>query len=196
MILNSLERLFITSPIRPLIQRYFEARQLLKMGGRISGATALEVGCGPGSGIDLIYQLFDASDVDAFDMDHKMVMRVKRQEWRKNRLLKIWVGNVRNMPVESDRYDAVFNFGVIHHVVNWRAALSEIHRVLKPGGKFYCEEIHSRYITHPIFGKLMKHPQIDRFDDIKLISALKEIGFKINSCRQMADLYIWVVATK
>ena len=194
--LNFLERLFIISPIRPFLQKHLEARQLLKLGGPVPGAKALEVGCGPGGGIDLIYHFFGASSVDAFDVDLEMVALARQRQQRKNRILRMWVGNVRYIPVTSERYDAVFNFGAIHHVENWRAALGEIHRVLKPGGRFYCEEILSRYITHPIIGKLMDHPQEDRFDQRKFIGALQETGFQINSMRQMAELYLWVVATK
>lgn len=68
-------------------------------------------------------------------------------------------------------YDAVVNFGAIHHVVRWRQAIGEIARVLKPGGAFYCAEILSRYITHPLLGRLMDHPQADRFDRPQFILA-------------------------
>jgi len=194
--LNFIERLFIISPIRPFLQKHLEARQLLKLGGPIPGAKALEVGCGPGGGIDLIYHLFGASSVDAFDVDPKMVSLARKRQKKKNRILHMWVGNVRLIPVAFERYDAVFNFGAIHHVENWREALSEIHRVLKPGGRFYCVEILSRYITHPVIGKLMDHPQEDRFDQSQFNVALQETGFQINSTSQMAELYLWVVATK
>ena len=52
--LNLFERMFITSPVRPFLQKHLEAKQLLKMGGPAPGAVALEIGCGPGSGIGLI----------------------------------------------------------------------------------------------------------------------------------------------
>jgi ubiquinone/menaquinone biosynthesis C-methylase UbiE len=87
---------------------------------------------------------------------------------------------VRHIPVAHSHYDAVFNFGAIHHVVDWRASLSEIHRVLKPGGRFYCEEILRRYITHPIIGRLMDHPQQDRFDEPQFIDALQKPAFESN----------------
>ena len=166
------------------------------MGGSIKGARVLEVGCGPGFGIDLLYSRFKVSSVDAFDLDPKMVFRVRQRQNKKNNRPLLWVGNVRHLPVGHSRYDAVFNFGAIHHVVNWRASLGEIHRVLKPGGRFYCEEILSRYITHPLIGRLMDHPQKDRFDEPQFIHALQKAGFRIQSSRQMAELYLWVVATK
>ena len=138
--LNSLDRSFILSPVRAFLrflQDHFETRRLLEMGGPTREARALEVGCGPGFAIDLLYSRFKVSSVDAFDLDPKMVYFVRQRQNQRDQSPRLWVGNVRHIPVSDSRYDAVFNFGAIHHVVNWRAALGEIHRVLKPGGWFY-----------------------------------------------------------
>jgi hypothetical protein len=54
----------------------------------------------------------------------------------------------------------------------------------------------SRHITHPLIGRLMDHPQKNRFDEPQFIDALQNSGFRIESSRQLADLYLWVVATK
>ena len=194
--LGFLERLFILSPVRAFAQKYFEARRLYQIGGDVKGARVLESGCGPGFGIVLLYSRFKASAVDAFDLDEKMILHAHRRQIKKNRRTRLWVGNVRSIPVPSSRYGAVFNFGAIHHVVDWRAALDEIYRVLRPGGKFYCEEILRRYITHPIIGKLMDHPQTDRFDEPEFIHALEKTGFRVEAVQRFADLYLWVVAIK
>jgi ubiquinone/menaquinone biosynthesis C-methylase UbiE len=194
--LNWIERLFILSPLRALLQRHLEARQLLTMGGPLPGAHVLETGCGPGFGIDLLYSQFKVARVDAFDVDPKMIALVHQRQPPGDRRTRLWVGNIRHIPVAGAAYDAVFNFGAIHHVVRWRQALGEIARVLKPGSPFFCEEILSRYITHPLLGRLMDHPQEDRFDTQQLISGLRQNGFRIHAFRQLADLYLWVVAVK
>lgn len=194
--LNLLERLFIVNPVRPLVQRHLEARQLFRMGGPMTGGRALEIGCGAGAGIELIYGLFGAADVDAFDMDFAMVAQARRRRRHKSPGARAWVGNVRRMPIRDAYYDAVFNFGVIHHVVDWRAGLKDVFRVLKPGGRFYCEEILKRYITHPVLGRLMKHPQEDRFDGPAFTAALRRVGFAVRRVRETADLYLWVIADK
>jgi len=194
--LNWIERLFILSPIRALLQCHWEARQLLAMGGPLTGAYVLETGCGPGFGINLLYRRFKAARVDAFDLDPKMIALVRHRQRTVGPRSRLWVGNLRHIPVADASYDAVVNFGAIHHVVRWRQAIGEIVRVLKPGGQFYCEEILSRYITHPLLGRLMDHPQEDRFDTPQFIFALQQNGFRIRSYRQLADLYLWVVAIK
>lgn len=194
--LNWIERLFILSPIRAFLQRHWEARQLLAMGGPLTGAHVLETGCGPGFGIDLLYRRFKAARVDAFDLDPKMIALVRQRQRTGGRRTRLWVGNLRHIPVAEASYDAVVNFGAIHHVVRWRKAIGEIFRVLKPGGAFYCEEILSRYITHPLLGRLMDHPQEDRFDTLQFLFALQQNGFRIRAYRQRANLYLWVVAIK
>lgn len=67
--LNFLERLFILSPFRAFLQNHLETRQLLEKGGPTKRAQALEVGCGPGFAIDLFYNRFNVSNVDAFKQD-------------------------------------------------------------------------------------------------------------------------------
>ena len=37
-------------------------------------------------------------------------------------------------------YDAAVDFAIVHHIQDWRAALAEIARVLRPGGTFYFDE--------------------------------------------------------
>ena len=64
--------------------------------------------------------------------------------------MQLWVGDATAVPVEDESFDAVFDFGIIHHVPHWRAALGEVHRVLKPDGRFYAEEVLGRFVTHPV----------------------------------------------
>ena len=194
--LNIWERLFILNPLRPVVQRHLEARQLFRMGGPLNGGLALEIGCGPGWGIALIDAVFGADEIHAFDLDSDMVRRAGRRNVSRAPTTGLWAGNVRQIPAPAMTYDAVFNFGVIHHVMDWRAALEEVFRVLKPGARFYCEEILGYYITHPVWGRLMVHPQHDRFDGTMFTTALKKVGFMVRRAREMGELYIWVIADK
>ncbi len=54
------------------------------------------------------------------------------------------------MPFETGEFDIVFTNKVTHHIPNWREALAEMMRVIKPGGYF----IYSDLVLPPPLAKL------------------------------------------
>jgi len=50
--------------------------------------------------------------------------------------------DVLNLPYGNASFDAVFGFGVLHHVPDWQSALGEISRVLKARGTYFLEELY------------------------------------------------------
>jgi len=49
-------------------------------------------------------------------------------------------GDATRLPLAAESLDSVLMFGGIHHVNEREALFAEIHRVLKPGGRFYFRE--------------------------------------------------------
>ena len=196
MILNRAEYLLMNNPLRAAIQRRFEARRLLRMGGPMEGGKALEVGCGRGVGIELILELFGAASVDAFDLDPKMVAQARARHSARGDRVRVWVGDAASIAAPDGAYDAVFDFGIIHHVPEWRHAIREAHRVLKPGGVFYAEEVLRRFIVHPISRRLLDHPLHDRFDGVTFGRELEAVGLEPIAIEEMWDLFAWFIARK
>ena len=196
MLLNRVEKALMNNPIRSAFQRHLEAPQLLRMGGRVPGARVLEVGCGRGVGTELILERFGAERVDAFDLDPDMVALARRRLARFGDAVSVSEGDVCDIRAEDARYDAAFDFGIIHHVPNWRAALAEIHRVLKPGGRFYAEEIFERALAHPAMRWLLEHPRDDRFDLGSFCGALEKCGFAVRAQRGVWGIGGFFVAVK
>ncbi len=186
----------MNNPMRPLMHKFFEVRNLLRMGGTRPNAKVLDIGCGNGGGIALLFDSFKVGGADGFDLDPRMVKRAKTRLGRRPESIGLWTGNVGRIPVADHYYDAVFDFGVLHHVVDWQTALMEIHRVLKPGGRFYIEEITRRFIVHPLWRRLLDHPQENRFERQDLVAALEGAGFQIHDSRQFGGLFIWCIADK
>ena len=196
MLMNSVEKAMMNNPIRAALQRHFEMPTLLAMGGRVEGGCVLEVGCGRGVGTELILARSGAERVDAFDLDPEMVALARRRLHRHGDRVRINVGDVEHIEAEDSVYDAVFDFGIIHHVPDWRNALSEIHRVLKPGGRFYAEEVLERFILDPLWRRLLVHPLEDRFNYDCFRQALAETGFQVVESRQLWGQFAWFVADK
>jgi ubiquinone/menaquinone biosynthesis C-methylase UbiE len=194
--LNRVETALMNNPLRAAVQRHFEARRLLAMGGPLGGGTALEVGCGRGVGVELILDLFGAARVDAFDLDPGMVARASRRLAGRGERVRLWTGDVTQIDAPADAYDAVFDFGIIHHVPGWREALREIHRVLKPGGSFYVEEVLQPFLSHSVVRRMLKHPREDRFDAAGFRAGLIEAGLAVRAARGMGGAFAWFVADK
>ena len=195
MLLNPVEFALMNNPIRSWIQRRFEAGRLLRMGGPMRGGLALEIGCGRGRGVEIILRQFAAGRVDAFDLDPRMVLRARRH-FRGSQAVRLWVADCTAIPAPDATYDAVFDFGIIHHVPKWRDALAEVARVLKPGGRFYAEEVLGPFITHPLARRLLDHPQFDRFDAPTFQQAIRYAGLAASPAVTYGQSFAWFVATK
>jgi ubiquinone/menaquinone biosynthesis C-methylase UbiE len=192
MLLNAIEKALMNNPVRAAVQRRFEAQRLLAMGGPVPGAKALEVGCGRGVGTELVLDVFGAQHVDAFDLDPDMVQQASKR--LEGRPVCVRVGDVEHIDAEDGTYDAVFDFAIIHHVPDWRAALREIHRVLRPGGRFYAEEVLDRFIVHPVWRRVLEHPLEDRFDRGTFVRGLEEAGFEVVASKDLFGQFAWFVA--
>jgi len=92
----------------------------------------LEIGCGRGDTTALLHQYFPDAAITATDCDAAQIGLAERR-------LKDWAEEVAQadaaaLPYASDSFDAVFEFNSLHHIADWRQALSELSRVLRPGG--------------------------------------------------------------
>ena len=196
MLLNRFERILVNNPVRPLIQKYFEAPRLLSMGGKVSGGKVLEIGCGVGIGIELILDKFGAELVDAFDLDPKMVDLARHRLKSRGSHVNIWQGDGATIDAKDNTYDAVFAFGVLHHIPKWQDSLKEIRRVLKPGGQFYSEEVLGKFIHNFVVRRVLDHPMKNRFNFKTYCETFEKLGFKIVSSKQMWGWFVWLVAKR
>ena len=50
-------------------------------------------------------------------------------------------GDVSSLEFPDSSFDLVMDFGIVHHVPNWKNALAEVHRTLKVHGEFLFEDL-------------------------------------------------------
>jgi ubiquinone/menaquinone biosynthesis C-methylase UbiE len=108
----------------------------------------------------------------------------------------MYVGDSIDLPFKSDALDALFGFGFLHHVPNWRRALSEIARVLKSGGVYYMEELYPSLYQNVITKHILLHPEHDRFTSKDLRAELDAAGLSLINSFELKKMGILGVAAK
>jgi len=173
--LNHIEKALMNNPIRAFVQRHHEAAMMEKLGGRCEGQKVLEIGCGRGVGTEVIFERFGAQEVHAFDIDPNMIDKAEKRLGRfSSDRLRLFVGDAEKIDADDQSYDAVFDFGIIHHCPNWQKAVSEVARVLRPNGKFFFEEVTTKALNRWFYRTFLDHPRENRFSGEQFIDELEK----------------------
>ena len=189
----------MNNPIRGLIQKRLEAPRLKSLcTGRTD--TILEIGCGQGAGARIIYDLFSPQKYVGIDLDSKMVERARKKEHGLENALFLQ-GDAARLLFVDGTFDLAVDFGIIHHIPNWREALAEIHRTLNAHGELYFEELPvetwERGIGKPL-KRLLEHPYKEMFRQNEFVAELERLGFDVEMYEDsLASLYyFWGRAKK
>lgn len=132
-------------PLRRWIQKYIEFRIFKEMLSRYSinldGKAILDAGCGSGYSTELIINEFKPSRITAFDYMPEQISIARNRDLN----VDFFVGDLTGIDSPDDIFDAVFVFGVLHHIPAWKTALSEVSRVLRPDGVLLVDEPRARF---------------------------------------------------
>jgi ubiquinone/menaquinone biosynthesis C-methylase UbiE len=132
-------RLMHDNPLLPLVRNPYK---LLKAAGLAEGHRVLEVGCGPGFfTIPAARIVGGEGHVYAVDIHPRAIARVN-QKIEKEALKNITTMciNAKNTGLPGESLDLAFLFGLRYVAGGLENVISELHRVLKPGGGLSFEK--------------------------------------------------------
>jgi SAM-dependent methyltransferase len=109
----------------------------------------LEVGCGTGYGASYLLNKA-AGSVIAGDYA-EVGLKLGAANFSKDKLAFIRLDG-EQLPLATDSFDLVISFGVVDHLGNPEAYVSECWRVLRPGGLFICSAT-NRKLIRPFFAR-------------------------------------------
>lgn len=100
------------------------------------GETILDIGCGTGRLTSEIAHRAPASRIVAIDRSQSMLREARA---RFASVASFVHADGTRLPFRDDRFDAVFSTATFHWIKDHDALFSEIHRVLKPGGRLVSQ---------------------------------------------------------
>ncbi len=175
----------VNSAVRGFCLRHYEFRTfrkyLKKNHINLTNKVILDVGCGAGYSLEPIIEEFHPKELFAFDILAEEVKLAKQRGLSAN----LFVGDVTDIKLPSEKFDAVFIFDVLHHVPEWHAALKEINRVLKSGGVLLVQEPHKKGLDNIERFFKIYHPKESRFEWPEFIDGLEESGFRVVERRKI-----------
>jgi malonyl-CoA O-methyltransferase len=113
------------STIDPRIQH---VRAILKFFGDLTDKRVLDVGCGKGRFARVLQQQNPGADIWGLDISGEMLRFVPRG-------IQTQAGSMTELPFADSTFDVVYATESLEHAVEIERAVSEMCRVLKPGGK-------------------------------------------------------------
>ena len=130
------------------------------------GLRVLDFGCGPGTVSVGLAKAVEPGELHGVDMEESQVELARGlAESRQQENAVFHIGDVLDLPFEDGFFDVAHCHSVLTHIPDTHAALTEVKRVLKPGGIIGCREmICESCFTHPDFGVTRK--AWDMFEDL------------------------------
>jgi ubiquinone/menaquinone biosynthesis C-methylase UbiE len=105
-------------------------------------ARVLELGCGPGDlWLENINRIPKGWQITLSDFSPGMLAQSQEKLSILADMIKFKQIDAQSIPYEDDQFDIVIANHFLYHVPDRSKALSEIRRVLKPGGRFYATTI-------------------------------------------------------
>ena len=156
-----------------------------------AGMRVLDCGSGPGNMTMDFAAIIAPGEVTGIDVEPGQVGMAQDKAARRG------VSNVRfqqadvyRLPFDDRTFDAAFSHTVMCHLNDPVAALTEIHRVMKPGGVLGVRDIdwtsltyaakHSEHIARAqsLFGELINRNGGDQYIGPKLLGQFRRAGFR------------------
>lgn len=160
--------------------------------------TALDYGCGSGNlTAQLIGRGIHTVSVDVSDGFLELVRR-SFSDTGLSEVVRVNGSDLSNL--ESDRFDLVVTYSVLHHVPDYLRIVKEMCRVLKPSGVIYIDhEVTQTYYDRPEeYGRFLREAQ-PRANLRRYLALLLDVGGYVHVLRRIVnprykkegDIHVW-----
>lgn len=136
----------------------------------------LEIGAGSGAMAAEILTLFPGIRMTVTDYEDQMLEPARKRLEVFAERAEVRPADATALPFESEAFDAVVSFIMLHHVIKWESALEEACRVLKPGGWLVGYDLLSTWLMRMLHQVESTHHRMIELD--QLIEKIDDLPLK------------------
>lgn len=140
----------------------------------------LDIGCGTGTFVVLLKRQYQAARVIGLDPDPKALRRAENKVRRAGVSVQLDKGFADELAYEPKSFDRVFSSFMFHHLDEQekKKTLTEVRRVLKPGGSFHLLDFTADHGSHGFFDRLVhSHARMKDNTGERLLQLMNHAGF-------------------
>ena len=108
--------------------RIYHVQLILEYFGDLTGKRVLDVGCGKGRFARVLFERHPQASIVGFDLAEAMLQRVPAG-------ISACAGSMTALPFRAEVFDCAYATESLEHAIDIEAAVSEICRMVKPGGR-------------------------------------------------------------
>jgi ubiquinone/menaquinone biosynthesis C-methylase UbiE len=147
--------------------------------GQTLAGDALEIGGGSGAMAEQLLDLHPQLGLTVTDFDPAMVRVAAERLARFGDRAMAAQADATRLPFASESFDHVLAFIMLHHVIDWEAALREAVRVLKPRGTLIGYDLLSTAPARALHLADGSTHRLMRFDELRALTAQLPVGHTI-----------------
>lgn len=168
----------------PPADTWFPLEYAYHLLGDVRGRRVVDFGCG--SGANSVHLALRGAALAGLDISESLI-RLARQRLAANgvgRTARFVVGSAHDLPFESHSVDVVFGIAILHHL-DLQLVASEVHRILKPGGRAIFQEPVRNSAVLRFIRRLIPYraPDISPFERPLTDPELREFGRRFSTMR-------------
>jgi ubiquinone/menaquinone biosynthesis C-methylase UbiE len=138
--------------------RIYHVQLLMEHFGDLNGKRVLDVGCGKGRFARVLHQRYPQSRIAAFDLAEAMLRFVPAD-------VSACAGSMTALPFLTESFDCAYATESLEHAVDIDAAIAEMCRVVKPGGRIVIIDKNAEHwgkLATPTWEKWFDRKQLER----------------------------------
>ncbi|MGE3538584.1 MAG: class I SAM-dependent methyltransferase [Candidatus Tectimicrobiota bacterium] len=150
----------------------------------------LDIGCGQGKSFRLLHHIFSPQCLIGVDVDAASLQQARRQATQDNLQVELLQNDGAALELPDACVSLVFCHQTFHHMIRQEETLSELYRVLQPGGLLLFAESTRAYISSWIIRLLFRHPMEVQRSAAEYLAMLHHQGFTFGP-ENISFPYLW-----